>query len=425
MRAIVLIAFIILFPVRIDSQWINQESGVSVNLKTINFFDTLVGYIIADSAVILTTKDGGKIWTSLTNPNGERSFNDIATLSVEKAIIIGDNGFVLLTRNGGLDWEESKLSDELDLQTIFMLDENEGWITGYKIFSTYAKSNIYYTNNGGDSWEIKYEYISNAQFDAKLFTGITFENSNIGWFIAGDYFDNLSPVSIYKTMDGGLSWAEISTLLVPQTEIKYAGEDILWSSGMFLFYSTDKGMTWESCNEDPSLSYRISQPILESGWSLYYDFASKTRKILFTTDLGCSWKSDYEVTDFFPSDIVSKDGFVWVIGSAGNIIQLNTLLSVGVDNNNEFLETFTVFPNPFNSTTTLVYNLLEVSDIIISIYTINGEFIYNLRLNSQQPGTYYKVWNADNYSSGIYIARLNVSGIQRKENISKKLILIK
>ncbi|MBD3170786.1 MAG: T9SS type A sorting domain-containing protein [candidate division Zixibacteria bacterium] len=64
------------------------------------------------------------------------------------------------------------------------------------------------------------------------------------------------------------------------------------------------------------------------------------------------------------------------------------------------------YPNPFNSSTELIYTLDETSVATIDIYNIMGERIESLINKSQEAGQYSIVWNAGDYSSGIYFCKL-------------------
>ncbi len=63
------------------------------------------------------------------------------------------------------------------------------------------------------------------------------------------------------------------------------------------------------------------------------------------------------------------------------------------------------FPNPFNSSINLSFNLYKNSIVEISIYNITGQKIKNIINNKMTSGSYNLHWNADNLSSGIYIIK--------------------
>ena len=68
------------------------------------------------------------------------------------------------------------------------------------------------------------------------------------------------------------------------------------------------------------------------------------------------------------------------------------------------------YPNPFNPTTKISYNLPRMSDVELKIYDILGHEVKSFFISSQSAGTQNIVWNGTNnyneqVSSGIYIYR--------------------
>jgi len=87
-----------------------------------------------------------------------------------------------------------------------------------------------------------------------------------------------------------------------------------------------------------------------------------------------------------------------------------------IDNNNDNIKTFKIYPNkpnPFNNTTNIRYELPELSDVTISIYNMKGALIKKYSRNRMYPGSYSFIWDGtDTYqkyvSSGIYICFIRV-----------------
>ena len=80
-----------------------------------------------------------------------------------------------------------------------------------------------------------------------------------------------------------------------------------------------------------------------------------------------------------------------------------------------------IYPNPFNPTTSITFIVPITNHINLSIYDIYGKEVMSLVNKELMPGVHSIDWNASNFSSGIYFARLFMN-----HNIStQKLILIK
>jgi hypothetical protein len=85
------------------------------------------------------------------------------------------------------------------------------------------------------------------------------------------------------------------------------------------------------------------------------------------------------------------------------------------------------FPNPFNPSTTIKYSINQEGNVRISIYNPVGQEIEKLISEYKSSGTYEVVWNAEEYTSGIYFYLFEFSGATGSVNYKemKKLVLIK
>lgn len=79
------------------------------------------------------------------------------------------------------------------------------------------------------------------------------------------------------------------------------------------------------------------------------------------------------------------------------------------------------FPNPFNNSTKITYELPIGDYIEISIFDMNGKFVEKLYAGFQPAGKHSVIWDARFLSSGVYIYQMTTSIV----NISKKCLLIK
>jgi FtsP/CotA-like multicopper oxidase with cupredoxin domain len=80
----------------------------------------------------------------------------------------------------------------------------------------------------------------------------------------------------------------------------------------------------------------------------------------------------------------------------------------------ESFELYQNYPNPFNSSTTFSYKLSNQSQRVrISIYDINGNIIEKLFDGMQSNGIHSIRWDASNYSSGSYLARVEAGNIAK------------
>jgi len=105
-----------------------------------------------------------------------------------------------------------------------------------------------------------------------------------------------------------------------------------------------------------------------------------------------------------------------------------TVESVNVDDSNlqNIAVQLTNYPNPFNPTTTISFNLPSDSDVSVEIYNVKGQKVKTLVNEKMVAGSNRVVWNGDDesgnsVSSGIYYYKFNVNG--KTEAVNKCLLL--
>ncbi len=79
------------------------------------------------------------------------------------------------------------------------------------------------------------------------------------------------------------------------------------------------------------------------------------------------------------------------------------------------------YPNPFNSSTTIRFEIEETSYANLAIYNITGAKVATLVDGEMEAGVHSASWNADGFSSGVYYYRLTSdSGSQVKKMVFLK-----
>ena len=123
---------------------------------------------------------------------------------------------------------------------------------------------------------------------------------------------------------------------------------------------------------------------------------------------------------------LTSDGSVNYRGVVINDIQVVTSsLEQHLSNTDYYLQTFKLnnnYPNPFNPSTTISFELGSLSTVNLNIYDINGKLIDKIiNDNSLAAGIYDYTFNGSQLSSGIYFYEISVNG----SKINKKMLLIK
>lgn len=111
------------------------------------------------------------------------------------------------------------------------------------------------------------------------------------------------------------------------------------------------------------------------------------------------------------SDVQSFSEFI--------IAQKQTNTSIGPDGTqvNSF-RLLPAYPNPFNPTTTLRYQLPKASDVELTIYNIQGQRIKTLVNEMQSQGRYEVDFDASNLSSGVYFYRIKTPNFTETKAIT-------
>ena len=129
-------------------------------------------------------------------------------------------------------------------------------------------------------------------------------------------------------------------------------------------------------------------------------------------------------------DVYTFDGFDGVESSNGPwSLTIDGGWALDVDNNSTIPEVFALhnnYPNPFNPTTNIGYDIPELSKVSIDIYNIAGNKVKTLVSKEHQPGRYKVQWNATNEFGSPVATGMYIYKIRAKDFVSvKKLLLMK
>ncbi len=87
-----------------------------------------------------------------------------------------------------------------------------------------------------------------------------------------------------------------------------------------------------------------------------------------------------------------------------------------------FFTLHSAFPNPFNSSTTITYDIARPGFIRLGVYDIGGRLVGTVKEGYATPGSYSTVWNGEGAASGSYSIIIESSD---KNQISKSIQLVK
>ncbi len=116
--------------------------------------------------------------------------------------------------------------------------------------------------------------------------------------------------------------------------------------------------------------------------------------------------------------ILDKDN--WILKDVQEVVAISDEKSNASVISN--FELYYAYPNPFNPTTVISYQLPVISNVELSVFNIIGQKMTTLVNRKQQAGMYNVEWNANGYASGIYFYRIKTD---RGFVQTKKLVLQK
>lgn len=130
-------------------------------------------------------------------------------------------------------------------------------------------------------------------------------------------------------------------------------------------------------------------------------------------------------------------GYDWFVDASDSVeitSSIDTLsfvsrLVVGLDQLVDFPKRFSLYgnyPNPFNPSTTIRYDLPNEGEVNLSVFNILGQKVITLVNGTIKPGYHSAIWDGTNETgievgSGIYIYRIKFE----KNIVSKKMLLVK
>ncbi len=160
-------------------------------------------------------------------------------------------------------------------------------------------------------------------------------------------------------------------------------------------------------------AYTDSAPAGDIELELYYGSRSEMQKQRIS-NYNCSTLHSQQVQQQIHTGYRTDAWFVSLREGSSNLLPaLNEV-------------TLTNYPNPFNPSTTISYNLPYQDKVTIGIYNIKGQLVKQLLDGSQPEGSYQVVWDGKDahgriVASGIYYSRIQACG----KTLNKKMLMLK
>jgi hypothetical protein len=130
----------------------------------------------------------------------------------------------------------------------------------------------------------------------------------------------------------------------------------------------------------------------------------------------------YDVRAYCPQFNCYSDVYFEAVYGAININTIDSKIST-TKTVNEVPKDYSIsnYPNPFNPTTTISYQLPQEGFVTLKIYDILGKEVASLVNENKNAGYYNVTFDASKLTSGIYIYTINANNFVQ----SKKMLLVK
>jgi len=388
------------------AQWYSQTSGTYQNLRSVYFTDSLNGWIVGSSGVMLHTVNGGTNWDIQISSTDETLTYVFFTDSIH-GWIAGyipqgyiSYGILYRTLDGGNSWERFGFGWDYNTvdEEIYFIYSINGWTSKYR-----------HTTDGGENWVTQFTGHTNT------IGGVYFIDSLKGWVAGSWWVGGTGYVHslIFHTNDGGNTWESQFDGAGSYLKSVYFTDNLNgWVAGgrpiisEIILKTTDGGNNWNT-------SYYNNYGCLNS---IYFADAfnglavGHEGSILYTSNGGNTWETEPSgTTNDLQSVYFSENGYAWVVGYGGTILHADYSQIVGSHESEakNIQSNVRYYPNPFTTSTTLSYELQNPEKVSLSIYNQMGKQVYQTQEN-QVKGKQQLTWSADGFADGIYYYRLQV-----------------
>jgi len=269
------------------STWKRVALDTVTPITRTSFDDLKIGWAISESR-IYSTEDGGVRWRRQIRT--EDSLNAIAFADAENGLVVGEDGIVYRTTEGGVQskdqgqllcagstceeellstWNPVESGTELALTDVAFVDINHAWVSG-------DKGLILFSTDGGLTWGRR-----DTGVEARLLS-VSFIGVDEGVVVGENG-------TILMTTDGGMTWQRsVSPTSLRLNAVAFSEDGTAWAVGDegTMLRSRDGGVTWTQ------LGFQL--PLTSALRAVSFDGAfgaavGAEGAVLTTTDNGDSW----------------------------------------------------------------------------------------------------------------------------------------
>jgi photosystem II stability/assembly factor-like uncharacterized protein len=170
--------------------WSSQNTKVSLHLQDIAAWDAQQAVTVGNQGVVIITRDGGKTWDEVQAPKSSvaNKLVRVKAYSDGSAWAVGEMGAVLVSRDHGASWTRSSKEEDVGWNDIAFIDPKNGWVVG-------EFGRMLHTTNGGAMWQPVKGPVQSS------LTAVAFRDAANGVAVGMEGM-------VLTTADGGRSWKE-------------------------------------------------------------------------------------------------------------------------------------------------------------------------------------------------------------------------
>ena len=215
------------------------------------------------------------------------------------------------------EWVKQNTNSFAWFKDVFFIDQNKGWIVG-------TDGVIVSTENGGTTWT------QAKKFTADSFVQIYFANETTGWLLCErNVFNRGANATSYlrKTTDGGLTWQKIEfegggSQRVTHLLFNSDGVGTAFGEGGIFYKLQPDGISWKK------VQTAIHYLLLDGGYSddRIGAIVGTGGTIMFTEDAGFTWEKATLLGDLdtrFNAVYFAGPKGAWAVGTHGRIFRSN------------------------------------------------------------------------------------------------------
>jgi photosystem II stability/assembly factor-like uncharacterized protein len=400
-----------------DSGWQPIDSGVTQDLNGIFFICLNRGTIVGDEGVILRTGDGGKNWT-MQNAGVYENLYSVSYFGYSLILVVGAAGTIVFTNNTGETWQVKQTGIMASYASCQMLTDEIGVAVGVNaIFQPFFTR----TDDGWMTWQSTSFYI---EHQSVLYEGwlsdVYFLNESVG--IATAVVDIPVGGVIVRTTDGGASWQTVYFSDKPIYGVDITGDSVFHAVGAqgTILQSLDLGLTWENLTSGVSTTLRS------------IDFPSETigfvvgdeGMILRTNNAGASWTQQTSGTteDLLGIQSITERTGV-IVGTHGVILRTDTggyppdttppvtiCTLTGTMQGDIYVSNVTVMLNASDNGTGVQFTTYKLDDGLWNTYTEPFEVITD--------GNHLLRYYSSDYAGNVELEKTSMFTIQHPPTLS-------